>query len=174
MNELKFETLNAAIEEQHRQNPFSGVIHVSHQETPIFSHAYGLANRSDQLPNRLNTRFGIASSGKIFTATAICQLVSAGILTLEQPLAEIIPNLLPKLDPSVTIAHLLTHTSGIPDYFDEEIESDYEASWRQVPVYQMRGTPHQPLRYLPLRISDDPQVNLPHISYIFPGTSSPG
>ena len=139
MSKLKFETLKAAIEEQHRQNPFCGVIHVSHQDTPIFSHAYGLANRSDQIPNRLNTRFGIASGGKIFTATAICQLVAAGLLSFEQPLAAMIPDLLPKLDPRVTIAHLLTHTSGISDYFDEETESDYEACWQQVPVYQMRS-----------------------------------
>jgi len=139
VSELNFDTLSAAIEEQHRQIPFSGVIHVAHQDTPIFSHAYGLANRSDQIPNRLNTRFGIASGGKIFTATAISQLVSAGLLSFEQPLADIIPDLLPKLDPRVTIAHLLTHTSGIPDYFDEEDESDYEACWRKVPVYQMRS-----------------------------------
>ncbi len=139
MNELHLDTLSAAIEEQHRQIPFSGVIHVAHQDTPIFSHAYGLANRSDQLPNRLNTRFGIASGGKIFTATAICQLVSAGLLSFDQPLAEMIPGLLQKLDARVTSAHLLTHSSGIPDYFDEESESDYEACWRQVPVYQMRS-----------------------------------
>jgi CubicO group peptidase (beta-lactamase class C family) len=146
VSELNFDTLTVAIEEQHRQNPLSGVIYVSHQDTPIFSHAYGLANRSDQLPNRLNTRFGIASGGKVFTATAICQLVSIGLLSFEQSLAEMIPGLLPKLDPRVTIAHLLTHTSGIPDYFDEETESDYEACWREVPVYQMRSA----LDFIPL------------------------
>ena len=139
MSELKFETLKAAIEEQHRQNPFSGVIHVSHQDTSIFSHAYGLANRSDQIPNRLNTRFGIASGGKIFTATAICQLVSTGQLRFEQPIQEIIPGLLPNLDPGITIDHLLTHTSGMPDYFDEETETDYEACWHDNPVYRMRS-----------------------------------
>lgn len=139
MNELNFETLSAAIEEQLRQQPFSGVIHVAHQGTPIFSHAYGLANRSDQIPIRLNTRFGIASGGKIFTATAICQLVAGGHLNPEQPFVEIIPDLLPMLDRRVTVEHLLTHTSGIPDYFDEETESDYEACWQKIPVYQMRS-----------------------------------
>ncbi len=139
MNELNLETLSAAIEEQLRQQPFSGVIHVAYQGTPIFSHAYGLANRSDQIPNRLNTRFGIASGGKIFTATAICQLVSNVQIRFEQPIAEIIPDLLPKLDPEITIEQLLTHTSGMPDYFDEETESDYETCWQKIPVYQMRS-----------------------------------
>ena len=61
---LNFASLEAAIEEQLRQTPFSGVIHIAHNDKPLFSHAYGLANRSDGLPNRLNTRFGIASGGK--------------------------------------------------------------------------------------------------------------
>ena len=146
MSELNFDSLNAAIEEQHRKLPFSGVIHVAHQETPIFSHAYGFANRSEQIPNRLNTRYGIASGGKIFTATAICQLISNGLLSFEQPVQELIPNLLPKLDRRVTVEHLLTHTSGMPDYFDEETESDYETCWRKMPVYQMRSA----LDFIPL------------------------
>lgn len=139
MSDLNFDTLPAAIEEQHRKNPFCGVIHVSYQDTPLFSHAYGLANHSDHLPNRLNTRFGIASGGKIFTATAIGQLVSNLQLRFEQPIREIIPGLLPNLDPAITIEHLLTHTSGIPDYFDEETETDYEACWHDTPVYRMRS-----------------------------------
>jgi len=136
---LQVENLSAAIEEQLRQQPFSGVIHITLQDTPIFSHAYGLANRSENLPNRLNTRFGIASGGKIFTASAICQLAHAGLLKLDQPFAELFPGLLPNLDVAVTVEKLLTHTSGIPDYFDEETEADYEDCWRQTPVYQMRS-----------------------------------
>ncbi len=136
---LNFETLEAAIAEQLRQSPFSGVIHITHNDSPLFSHAYGLANRSDLLPNRLNTRFGIASGGKIFTATAILLLISQGKLSLKQPVHEILLDLPPQLDKAVTIEQLLTHTSGIPDYFDEETESDYEICWKEKPVYQMRS-----------------------------------
>lgn len=139
VTDLNFESLEAAIEEQLPQTPFSGVIHIAHNDKPLFSHAYGLANRSDGLPNRLNTRFGIASGGKIFTATAILKLVGEGLLDLKQPLGNIIPELPPNLDKLITIEHLLTHTSGIPDYFDEEIESDYELCWKEKPVYQMRS-----------------------------------
>ncbi|MDO9086811.1 MAG: serine hydrolase domain-containing protein [Anaerolineaceae bacterium] len=138
MTDLNFDTLAVAIDQQLRKQPFSGVIHVAHQETPIFSHAYGFANRSDKLPNRLNTRFGIASGGKIFTATAICQLVAGGQLSFDQPLSDILVDLPPKLDSTVTIKQLITHTSGIPDYFDEETETDYEMCWREKPVYLMR------------------------------------
>lgn len=138
MTNLTFKTLEVAIQEQLRQNPFSGVIHISHNDKPLFSHAYGLANRSDLLPNRLNTRFGIASGGKIFTATAILQLVSEGLLDLQKSLGDIAPELPPNIEKAVNIEHLLTHTSGIPDYFDEETEVDYEDCWKEKPVYQMR------------------------------------
>ena len=139
MTNLTFDTLEVAIQEQLRQSPFSGVIHISHNDKPLFSHAYGLANRSDMHPNRLNTRFGIASGGKIFTATAILQLVSDGLLDLQKSLRIIAPELPPNIDKAVTIEHLLTHTSGIPDYFDEETEVDYEDCWKKKPVYQMRA-----------------------------------
>lgn len=135
---LNFDTLESAIAEQLRLTPFSGVIHITNNDSSVFSHAYGLANRSELLSNRLNTRFGIASGGKIFTATAILQLVSQGTLSLNQPIHELLPEVPSQLDKSITIEHLLTHTSGIPDYFDEEIESDYEICWKEKPVYQMR------------------------------------
>jgi CubicO group peptidase (beta-lactamase class C family) len=138
MTELHLETLTAAIEEQLRQKPFSGVIHISLQSKEVFSHAYGLANRSDNLPNRLNTRFGIASGGKVFTAAAIGQLAQEDKLSFEQPLSEFLDGALPLLDPTVTLKHLLCHTSGVPDYFDEEVEDDYEAYWKDKPVYNMR------------------------------------
>ena len=134
-----FENLNAAIAEQQRQQPFCGVIHVSKDGDPVFSHAYGLANRSDLLPNRLNTRFGIASGGKIFTATAIAQLVDQGILSFDQSIADFLDGALPNIDPKVTLRHLLSHTSGIPDYFDESMDDDYEAVWHSKPVYNMRA-----------------------------------
>lgn len=139
MNNPKFEYLNAAITEQLRQQPFSGVIHINQGGNPLFSHAYGLANRSDLLPNRLNTRFGIASGGKIFTATAIAQLVDQGKLTFDQSLSDFLDGALPEIDPKVTLKHLLSHTSGIPDYFDETKDDDYEALWHSVPVYNMRS-----------------------------------
>jgi CubicO group peptidase (beta-lactamase class C family) len=138
VTKLKFDTLAAAIEDQLRKRSFSGVIHIAFQDSPIFSHAFGLANRSDNLPNRLNTRFGIASGGKIFTATAICQLVAGGQLSFDQPISDILVDLPPKLDSTITIEQLITHTSGIPDYFDEETETDYEICWREKPVYLMR------------------------------------
>ena len=171
MANLTLDTLEAAIAEQLRQKPFSGVIHINYQASPIFLHAYGLANRSDNLPNRLNTRFGIASGGKIFTATAILQLVSEGLLTLNQPLSEVISDLPPNLDKTITIEQLLTHTSGIPDYFDEESESDYEICWKQKPVYLMR-TPADFLDFIngkPMKFSPGERFAYSNMGFVLLG-----
>ncbi|MHB8133654.1 MAG: serine hydrolase domain-containing protein [Anaerolineaceae bacterium] len=137
MINLNFETFEPAIQQQLREIPLSGVIHVSHNGKPIFSHAYGYANRSESIPNRLNTRFGIASGGKLFTATAIAQLVQQGKISFDQVLVDFLDGELPQVNTKITLRHLLSHTSGVPDYFDESILDDYEAYWLDKPVYRM-------------------------------------
>ncbi len=137
MSEFHFDNLENAIAEQLRQAPYSGVIHISFAGKPLYSHAYGFANRSEQLPNRLNTRFGIASGGKLFTAAAIAQLVDQNNLAFDQSITGFLDGALPHIDSKVTLRHLLSHTSGIPDYFDEAQEADYEATWKKKPVYNI-------------------------------------
>ncbi|TMY74019.1 class A beta-lactamase-related serine hydrolase, partial [Klebsiella pneumoniae] len=53
-----------------------------------------------------------------------------------------------------TIHHLLTHTAGIPDYFDEEVMHDFEELWRETPMYQIRNLKdflplfqHRPMKF---------------------------
>jgi CubicO group peptidase (beta-lactamase class C family) len=126
--------------------PFSGVVVVKERGQTIFAQASGFANRSDAVPNILATRFGTASGSKTFTAVAICQLVARGLLTFDTLLATCLHDPLPSFDPGVTIHQLLTHTSGIPDYFDEETMSDFAALWDDLPVYRLRS----PADFLPL------------------------
>lgn len=137
MKTINFETIQAEIEEQNRKQSYSGVISIFHQGKAVFNHAYGLANRSEQIPNRLNTLFGIASGGKIFTATAVGLLVQAGKLSFDQPVIEFLAEEMPNLSEKVLVRHLLSHTSGVPDYFDESVMDDYEAFWLDKPVYTM-------------------------------------
>ena len=61
--------------------------------------------------------FQLASVSKQFTATAVMLLVRQGLLRLEDRITEFFPEL--TAYSSVTVRHLLTHTSGIPDYFDD-------------------------------------------------------
>lgn len=113
---------------------FSGVILLKRQDT--WSVAKGMADRANERPNAIDTRFGIASGCKIFTAVAICQLVEEGELSFEAKLSELLPDLFPNFP--VTIHQLLTHTSGMPDYFDEETMNDFEKLWMDRPMYLMK------------------------------------
>lgn len=120
---------------------FSGVISL----TPLaagapLALAFGLAERGHRVPNTIETRFAMASGCKIFTAVAVGQLIDAGRIGLETRLGDCIRSRRFSFAPEVSIAHLLNHTSGIPDYFDEEVQSDFSALWRERPCYRMTST----------------------------------
>ena len=100
---------------------------------------YGFANRSEQIENSIHTRYGIASGCKLFTAIAVCQLVEEGLLSFETKLIDCLNIQFPNFDKDITIHHLLTHTAGIPDYFDEEVMDDFEDLWIKNPMYHMRN-----------------------------------
>ncbi len=117
---------------------FSGTCLAVRKHDLLIERQQGYANRSERLPNRDVTRFGIASGCKLFTAIAICQLVEQGKLAFTSLLRDCLSLDLPKFDTRVTVETLLTHTSGIPDYFDESVMDDFEELWQVRPMYQLR------------------------------------
>lgn len=119
-------------------NDFSGTVLVKRDSSTLVEMSCGYANRSERLSNNDLTRYGIASGCKIFTAVAICQLVDSGKLSFDSRLKECVDFDFPTFDDKVTIHHLLTHTSGVPDYFDEEVMDDFEELWRDTPMYHVR------------------------------------
>ncbi len=138
--------LAACIESRTDPEPFSGVVCLTHGNEVLFEDAYGPAVRSESVPNRIDTRFQTASGCKIFTAVAVCRLVELGMVSLDTRLTECVDEAFPHFSPEITVRHLLTHSSGITSYFEEDMDPDYEALWRDVPVYRMRG----PKDFLPL------------------------
>jgi CubicO group peptidase (beta-lactamase class C family) len=138
--------LEDAIARQHEREPFSGVVSVRERGEVVFEQAFGLAHRAERIANTPATRFGIASGTKTLTAIAVAQLVEQGRLAFDARLADCVDAPLPAFDPDVTLHHLLTHSAGIPDYFDEAVMDDYEALWRERPMYRFRT----PGDFLPL------------------------
>lgn len=130
--------INSVIEEKAKEIDFSGVVWMQDKNGDVFSSAYGYSNRSERLPNKVETRFGIASGCKLFTAIAIGRLVQEGKLAFQKKICEVLEYDFHNFDKSVTVHHLLTHTSGIPDYFDEEVMEDYEDLWKSRPMYQIK------------------------------------
>lgn len=126
--------------------PFSGVISLRQGDTILYERAYGDAIRAESIPNRVDTRFQIASGCKLFTSVAINQLFDQGRLAPDTLLCDCAGVPLPHFAPEITVQQLLTHTSGVPDYFDEAVMDDYEELWRHLPMYRIR----RPADFLPL------------------------
>lgn len=127
---------------------YSGVISLrrigANESEVLFEEARGYADIPNQRPNKLSTRFGTASAGKALVAVGILKLVDEGAISLDTPLKDIASRdggfELGTIDPEVTIRELLTHTSGIGDYFDEETMEDYAALWHDFPNYRIRSS----------------------------------
>ncbi|MEV4161746.1 serine hydrolase domain-containing protein [Nonomuraea dietziae] len=107
-----------------KETGFSGVVWIDRGGQIEFAKAYGLASRTYRVPNTLDTRFGIASGSKGFTALAVLSLVQDGVLELSTTARSLLGKDLPLIADDVTVEHLLTHTSGIGDYLDEEVDTE--------------------------------------------------
>ncbi|PFS10526.1 penicillin-binding protein [Bacillus cereus] len=127
------------VKELHQELEFSGVILIKRENDIIYENSFGYANRSEGINNTLQTRFGIASGCKIFTAIGICQLVEKGLLSFHTKLKDCLSIEFPNFDQDITIHQLLTHSSGIPDYFDENIMANFEDIWKKTPMYLLKG-----------------------------------
>jgi CubicO group peptidase (beta-lactamase class C family) len=98
---------------------FSGVVRVMRGDSVFFERAFGEADHNFHVPNRVDTRFNIASMGKMFVAVAIGQLVEAGTLRFEDTLAAVLPDYPdPQAARRITIHQLLTHSAGLGGFFD--------------------------------------------------------
>ncbi len=95
---------------------FSGAVLVAQQGRILLEKGYGLADREGGIPNTPQTRFHIASLTKQFTAMEILQLQERGMLQVTDRIASFLPDSPPTWR-DITIEHLLTHTSGLVDYF---------------------------------------------------------
>ena len=82
----------------------------------VYSSGFGYANIEEKMPIDANSNFRLGSVAKQFTAMAIMVLADEGKLDYDDPVIQYIPEL--EKYPGVTIRHLLTHTSGVPDYYD--------------------------------------------------------
>ena len=92
---------------------FSGSVIVAQEGEPVAQVHHGFADRNSGRKNSSQTLYSIASVGKMFTAVAIVQLVEANKLRYETPVVDIIPELAERISGSITVDHLLRHTSGI-------------------------------------------------------------
>ena len=101
---------------------FMGTVLVSRGERTMFQKAYGFADLEWKVPNTIDGRFRIGSISKQFTAACVLVLAQTNRIDLDRPVATYVPDA-PATWNTITLHHLLTHTSGIPDFLGF---SDYQ------------------------------------------------
>ncbi|MTI66890.1 MAG: serine hydrolase [Firmicutes bacterium] len=141
-----------------KNEEFSGVVLIKRGEEEIFSGAYGYANRSFKVKNTLDTKFRIASITKMFTAISILKLIEKGKFDFDTEIVKYLKLKETKIPKEVNVYHLLTHTSGIADYFDEmnSDDEDWEKLWQNKPIYNMRSLSD----YFPMFAYNKPVFNV--------------
>ena len=117
---------------------FKGVISITKQGEPILRYHSGYANLTCKVLNTMETRFGTASAGKVFVALAILKLIEEKKLSFDTCIGDLLDWQNENIDLSITVRELLTHTSGIPDYFDESVMDNYDELWTDYPNYKIR------------------------------------
>ncbi|WP_299157755.1 serine hydrolase [uncultured Tenacibaculum sp.] len=115
---VKAQTLNEKIEKVMQKHvdldQFSGTVLLAKDGEVLYQKAFGEANKSYKVKNTLDTKFNIASMGKMFTGVSIMQLEERGRLNINDPVITHLKDF--PLGNKITIYHLLSHTSGVGSY----------------------------------------------------------
>lgn len=132
------ERARALIDRLIAKSAFSGAALVAKGERVLYAAAGGEASKAFHVPNTVDTKFNLGSMNKIFTATAVMRLVEEGTLSLDEPVAKYIDETwLPEsVTGTITIRHLLTHSSGLGSYFNETYLKSSRALFRGLDDYK--------------------------------------
>lgn len=129
--QTKVEQIDKLISTYVDYDKFNGSVLVADQGKVIYKKGFGMANKEWDIPNQPNTKHRLGSITKQFTAMLILQLAAEGKLDLQAPITQYLPDYPKATGDNITIHHLLTHTSGIPNYtafpkfFQDESRNPY-------------------------------------------------
>lgn len=113
------EQIRAFVEDRVRQGTFSGAVAVGRHGSPLFAQAWGLANAETGRPVTVDTPLNLGSMNKMFTGLALGQLEAAGRVSFFDNVGQYLPDYPNETVRSeATLHQLLTHTSGIPSYWN--------------------------------------------------------
>jgi CubicO group peptidase (beta-lactamase class C family) len=117
--------LNRYIDKLIADNELYGSVLIAKGDTPIFERVYGFADDKRATKVTPYTRFSLGSGNKMFTAIAVAQLVEKGKLNYFDPLSIFFPDFPDTaFAKKATVHHLLSHTSGVKEYWTEEYEKN--------------------------------------------------
>jgi CubicO group peptidase (beta-lactamase class C family) len=115
------------------EEDLAGALVIAAGDRVLVERYFGHADSAQRRPIGPRTRFNLASGGKMFTALAVARLVEQGRLRFGDTLARVLPAVADRdFARGVTIAHLLSHTSGIGEFWTDE----YERHWHEIRTLQ--------------------------------------
>ena len=116
IGQTKNEQLDKLLNLYQEYGKFNGSVLITDQGKVVYKKGFGMANMEWDIPNKTNTKHRLGSITKQFTAMLILQLAAENILDLHVPVSKYLPDYPKESGNIITIHHLLTHTSGIPNY----------------------------------------------------------
>ena len=121
-----------------KKNWFSGTVLVAKGSSILLTDVAGEASKAFHVPNNIDTKFNLGSMNKMFTSTAVARLVEAGKLSFDDRISKYIDDTwLPKaITDTITIRHLITHTSGLGSYFNEVYMKSSRELFRKLDDYK--------------------------------------
>ena len=131
IGQTKAEEVDKLLKLYQEYGKFNGSALVAEQGKVVYKSGIGMANMEWDIENTTDTKHRLGSITKQFTAMLILQLAAEGKLDLHASISEYLPDYPNDHDPQITTHHLLTHTSGIPNYtsfpgfFNEQSRDPY-------------------------------------------------
>ncbi|MES2731481.1 MAG: serine hydrolase domain-containing protein [Bacteroidota bacterium] len=110
--QTKDASLDSLFTRLHREGNWNGNVLIAQNGKILYRKSFGYADFAKKTPNTDASRFQTASTSKVFTSTAVLQLVEQGKVKLNEPFVRYFPEF---PFPGITLRHLLSHTSGLPD-----------------------------------------------------------
>ncbi len=132
---LKVDTF---LSEEYSENQPGAVVLIAAEGKTIYKQAFGLANLRKKKPLHTDMIFQIGSMTKQFTSTAILQLIEQNKVSLDDKIQKFV-EYYPQKAYDITIEHLLSQTSGIPEFFDVD-ENEFS-------LLSQEHTPKQVIEY---------------------------
>lgn len=130
--------IGALVDRLVEKRVFSGAVLVARGEKVLLTKAAGETDKRFHVPNNIDTKFNLGSMNKMFTATAVVRLVEQGKLSYEDRISRFLDeSWLPKeVTDRITVRHLLTHSSGLGSYFNEEYTRSSRELFRKLNDYK--------------------------------------
>ncbi|MEI6750095.1 MAG: serine hydrolase domain-containing protein [Bacteroidota bacterium] len=111
--DAKAARLDSLFQKKHTRQGFNGTVLIAQKGVIIYKNAFGYSNVKSKAPLILNNAFQLASVSKTFTGVSILMMAQEGKLGMRDSIQEYLPGFPYH---GITIEHLLSHRSGLPNY----------------------------------------------------------